>query len=130
MPSIAAKIVIPVHVVLYFTLQFGLRNVIPFLKDVHYLYFTAVLFVFDMLLMWVIVKKNPRPEDFVLHDAKAVDMTPWKNGKIWATVTLLVMVAAYVIFSPLGFGKSDTSTFERYQQSQSSAAVAVQTVQE
>ena len=129
-PSIAAKIVIPVHVVLYFTLQFGLRNVIPFLKDVHYLYFTAVLFVFDMLLMWVIVKKNPRPEDFVLHDAKAVDMTPWKNGKIWATVTLLVMVAAYVIFSPLGFGKSDTSTFERYQQSQSSAAVAVQTVQE
>ena len=129
-PSIAAKIVIPVHVVLYFTLQFGLRNVIPFLKDVHYLYFTAVLFVFDMLLMWVIVKKNPRPEDFVLHDAKAVDMTPWKNGKIWATVTLLVMVAAYIVFSPLGFGKSDTSTFERYQQSQSSAAVAVQTVQE
>ena len=128
-PAIAAKIVIPVHVVLYFTLQFGLRNVIPWMKDMHYLYFTAVLFVFDMILMWVIVKKNPRPEDFVLHDAKAVDMTPWKHGKFWAAATLLVMVAAYVVFSPLGFGKSETSTFERYQETKASASV-VQTVQE
>ena len=128
-PSIAAKIVIPVHVVLYFILQFGLRNVIPALNDIHYLYFTAILFVFDMLLMWVIVKKNPRPEDFVLHDAKAVDMTPWKTGKFWATVTLLIMVGAYVIFSPLGFGKSDTSTYQRYLDSQSTAAVT-QTVQD
>ena len=76
-----------------------------------------------MLLMWVIVKKNPRPEDFVLHDAKAVDMTPWKTGKFWATVTLLIMVGAYVLFSPLGFGKSDTTTYERYLESQSTAAV-------
>ena len=128
-PSIAAKIVIPVHVVLYFLLQFVLRNMIPALNDIHYLYFTAVLFVFDMLLMWVIVKKSPRPEDFVLHDAKAVDMTPWKNGKIWATITLLVMVAAYIIFSPLGFGKSETSTFERYQANQASTSVT-ETVQE
>ncbi|MDO4270517.1 MAG: solute:sodium symporter family transporter, partial [Eubacteriales bacterium] len=113
-PAIAAKIVIPVHVVLYFSLQFGLRNVVPFLRDVHYLYFTAVLFVFDMLLMFIIVKMNPRPTDFVLEDSKAVDLTPWKNGKIWATLTLLIMVAAYVIFSPLGFGKSDTTTYQRY----------------
>ena len=48
------------HVVLYFILQFGLRNVIPLLNNIHYLYFTAILFVFDMLLMWVIVKKHPR----------------------------------------------------------------------
>ena len=82
-----------------------------------------------MILMWVIVKKNPRPEDFVLHDAKAVDMTPWKHGKFWAAATLLVMVAAYVVFSPLGFGKSETSTFERYQETKASASV-VQTVQE
>ena len=128
-PSIAAKIVIPAHVVLYFLLQFVLRNMIPALNDIHYLYFTAVLFVFDMLLMWVIVKKSPRPEDFVLHDAKAVDMTSWKNGKIWATITLLVMVAAYIIFSPLGFGKSETSTFERYQANQASTSVT-ETVQE
>lgn len=103
-PAIAAKIVIPVHVVLYCVLQFGLRNVIPALENVHYLYFTAVLFVFDMLLMWAIVKINPRPTDFVLEDSKAVDLTPWKSGKIWAAVTLGVMVLAYIVFSPLVLG--------------------------
>ena len=122
-PSNAAKIIIPVHVVLYVILQFGLRNVIPALQDIHYLYFTAILFVFDMILMWVIVKVNPRPTDFELYDAKAVDMTPWKTGKFWATVTLLIMVGAYIIFSPLGFGKSETSTYERYLESNATAAV-------
>ena len=123
-PAIAAKIVIPVHVVLYFILQFGLRNVIPALNNIHYLYFTAILFVFDMLLMWVIVKKHPRATDFELKDVGAVDLTPWKNGKIWATVTLLIMVLAYVIFSPLGFGKSEKTTYQNYLENQTTASVS------
>ena len=128
-PAIAAKIVIPVHVVLYFILQFGLRNVIPFLNNIHYLYFTAILFVFDMILMWVIVKKCPREKDFELKDVGAVDLTPWHNGKIWATVTLIIMCLAYVIFSPLGFGKSEKTTYQTYLENQSSASV-VTTVQD
>ena len=124
-PSNAAKIIIPVHVVLYAILQFGLREFIPALHDIHYLYFTAILFVFDMALMWVIVKKSPRPTDYVLKDACAVDLTPWKTGKFWATVTLLIMVAAYIIFSPLGFGKSETTTYERYLADQATASVAI-----
>lgn len=103
-PTAAPKIIIPVHVVLYCILQFGLRNAVPALQNVHYLYFTAVLFVFDMLLTLVIVKTNPRPTDFVLHDAKVVDMTPWKNGKFWAAVTLGIMFLAYIVFSPIGVG--------------------------
>ena len=103
-PALAAKIVIPVHVVLYCILNFGLRNVIPALADVHYLYFTAILFVFDMILMYVIVKMRPRPTDFVLEDSGAVDMTPWKHGKIFAVCTLLIMFGAYLLFSPLGIG--------------------------
>ena len=128
-PAIAAKIVIPVHVVLYFILQFGLRNVIPFLHNIHYLYFTAILFVFDMILMWVIVKKHPREKDFELKDVGAVDLTPWHNGKIWAAVTLIIMCLAYVIFSPLGFGKSEKTTYQTYLENQSSASV-VTTVQD
>ena len=128
-PAIAAKIVIPVHVVLYFILQFGLRNVIPFLHNIHYLYFTAILFIFDMILMWVIVKKCPREKDFELKDVGAVDLTPWHNGKIWATVTLIIMCLAYVIFSPLGFGKSEKTTYQSYLENQSNASV-VTTVQD
>ncbi|MFR6189298.1 MAG: hypothetical protein ACLUI6_10055, partial [Butyricicoccus sp.] len=94
------------------------------LNNIHYLYFTAILFVFDMLLMWVIVKKHPRATDFELKDVGAVDLTPWKNGKIWATVTLLIMVLAYIIFSPLGFGKSEKTTYQNYLENQTTASVS------
>ena len=124
MVKIGQNFVIPVHVVLYFILQFGLRNVIPALNNIHYLYFTAILFVFDMLLMWVIVKMHPRATDFELKDVGAVDLTPWKNGKIWATVTLLIMVLAYIIFSPLGFGKSEKTTYQNYLEKQTTASVS------
>ena len=77
-----------------------------------------------MLLMWVIVKKQPRATDFELKDVGAVDLTPWKNGKIWATVTLLIMVLAYVIFSPLGFGKSEKTTYQNYLENQTTASVS------
>lgn len=103
-PANAAKIVIPVHVVLYFLLQFVLRYQIPALENMHYLYFTAFLFVVDIILMAIIVKVNPRPTDFVLNDAQAVDMTPWKNGKIVAGVVLGIMCLAYIVFSPLCLG--------------------------
>ncbi|OUP52701.1 solute:sodium symporter family transporter [Butyricicoccus pullicaecorum] len=103
-PANAAKIVIPIHVVLYFLLQFYLRYQIPFLENTHYLYFTAFLFVIDMIIMCIIVKVHPRETDFVLHDAQAVDLTPWKNGKYVAAFVLAIMCLAYVIFSPLCLG--------------------------
>lgn len=103
-PSIAAKIVIPVHAIAYFLLQFVLRNQVPALKNVHYLYFTTVLFVFDMLLMWVIVRMKPRETDFELVDSGVVDLTPWKNGKIVSAVVLAIMLITYIVFSPIGVG--------------------------
>lgn len=104
-PTVMPKIVIPVHVVLYCALQFGLRNVIPALQNVHYLYFTAGLFVFDMLLVAIITKVSPRSSDFILNDAGAVDLTPWKQGKVVSAVVLTIMVLAYVVFSPLVLAK-------------------------
>lgn len=104
-PAIAPKIVIPVHVVLYFILNFGMRNYIPLLQDIHYLYFTAVLFFVDLAMMYVIGKVKPRDTDFVLKDSGAVELTPWKHGKLWATVTLGIMLLAYIVFSPLVLGR-------------------------
>ena len=103
-PANAAKIVIPIHVVLYFLLQFYLRYQIPVLENTHYLYFTAFLFIIDMIIMCIIVKVHPRETDFVLHDAQAVDLTPWKNGKYVAAFVLAIMCLAYVVFSPLCLG--------------------------
>lgn len=104
-PSIMPKIVIPVHVVLYCTLQFGLRKCIPALSNVHYLYFTAILFVIDMIMVVIITKLCPRKTDFVLEDAGAVDLTPWKYGKIVSIIVLAIMVLTYIVFSPLCLAK-------------------------
>lgn len=99
-PTIAPKIVIPFHVVMY-----TICNIIPSFKQLHYLYFTAILFVLDMILIYVIAKVKPRENDFVLHDSQAVDLTPWKHGKVFAIITLTIMLIAYIIFSPLILGK-------------------------
>lgn len=100
----SAKIVICFHVVTYLLLQFVLRNIIPALAEVHYLYFTAGLFCVDMLFMYLLTKVDYLKEEFKLRDAKVVDMTPWKNGKYYAAASLIIMVLAYMLCSPLGIG--------------------------
>ena len=105
------KVVIPIHVVLYCFLQFWARNHIAALENVHYLYFTAVLFVFDMIIVAIMIKTHPRTTDFVLEDHSAVDLTPWKAGKVVAAISLIVMVIAYILFSPLGVAASGYVTY-------------------
>ena len=75
-------------------------------------------------MTWSNRNKNKGAEVWVQKDVGAVDLTPWKNGKIWATVTLLIMVLAYIIFSPLGFGKSEKTTYQNYLENQTTASVS------
>ena len=35
---------------------------------------------------------------------RVMDMTPWKNGKVWAIAGAAVVAIMYLIFSPLGIG--------------------------
>lgn len=109
--AVLPKVVIPIHVVLYCLLQFILRNQIDALANVHYLYFTAVLFVVDMIIVAICNKVAPRQTDFVLEDHAAVDLTPWKLGRAIACVSLIVMAIAYIIFSPIGVAASGYVTY-------------------
>ena len=52
----------------------------------------------------ICIKVAPRENDFIMPDAKVMDMTPWKHGKIWAAVGAGVVVVMYIIFSPLVLG--------------------------
>ena len=98
-PAFMPKIVIPVHVVLYCVLNFGLRRVIPALADIHYLYFTAALFVFDMILVCIITKVRPRETNYELRDSKAVDMTPGKAEK-WSPPSYCASWLQPISYSP------------------------------
>lgn len=98
-PAIAPKIVVPIHMVLY-----GASKVIPFFGRFHYLYVVFALFVLECVIYGICIKVCPRENDWVMPDAKIMDLTPWKSGKLWAAVGAGVVVVMYLIFSPLGIG--------------------------
>ena len=98
-PAIAPKIVIPIHIVLY-----GLTKVIPFFSRFHYLYVVFALFVLECIIYAICIKVSPRQLAWEMPDAKVMDMTPWKNGKVWAIAGAAVVAIMYLIFSPLGIG--------------------------
>lgn len=98
-PAIAPKIIIPLHMVLY-----GASKVIPFFSQFHYLYVVFALFVLECIIFAVCIKVCPRETAWAMPDAKVMDMTAWKNGKIWAAAGIAVVIVMYLIFSPIGIG--------------------------
>ena len=64
-----------------------------------------------MIIVAIVIKVHPRETDFVLENHSAVDLTPWKYGKIVAAISLIVMVIAYIIFSPIGVAAKGFGTY-------------------
>lgn len=118
-PKNVAKIMVPVHMVLYVLLCYVLPNYIAFFGKVHYLYWTFVLFFVDLGIVWLMTKWHPLEEEFELPDnpPKNMDMTPWRHRKMAIVLTILIIAGIYTVFSPLGLGKSEQTTWERYQES-------------
>lgn len=98
-PSIAPKITVPVHIIIY-----GATKVIPFCQKWHYLYWVLLCFVIESLIYLACIKICPRETEWEMPDAKVMDMTPWKTGKLWAGVGVAVIIVMYVICSPLVLG--------------------------
>lgn len=95
-PNFAPKLTLVVHIACYSLMM----HFIP----LHFLYFEVAAFVIDLILLYICSKVAPRPEPYVLQDISPVDMTPWKWRWPVITITAIVLVAMYVMFSPLGLG--------------------------
>ena len=81
---------------------YGATKVIPFFSQFHYLYVVFALFVLECIIFAVCTKVCPRETAWEMPDAKVMDMTSWKSGKIWAAAGIAVVIVMYLIFSPLG----------------------------
>jgi len=97
MPSIAPKITIAVHIILYGSLM-------KLFPNVHFLYFETLTFAVDIVLMYIIAKIHPSEKEYVQKDTDVVDMTPWKYRWHITVITFLIMIGIYILFSPLGLG--------------------------
>lgn len=62
----------------------------------HFLGLGFILVVASMLIVGAI---KPRETDFVQEDVKAVDMTPWKHGKLAGGILCVIVVIIYAIFA-------------------------------
>lgn len=57
-----------------------------------------------MLIMYLMHRrnKNKGAEVWVQKDVGAVDLTPWKYRHVVSIIGLILAVAIYIFFSPLG----------------------------
>lgn len=96
-PPIAPKAGLVLHVVLY-----SLTKTPLFPIHCHYLYVLFFLFVFQIAFQLIMSKVRPTAQPYVMKDAQVVDMTPWKHGKKAAIICIVLMLALYTLFSPIG----------------------------
>ena len=108
LPQYAAKLIMVFHIVCY-----GLFLIIapqyPVVGgSIHYLYAILVLWPIELLIMAFLNHRNkaahPDMQAWEQPDVHAVDMTPWKYGKLCAVIIVVVCIIVYAAFSPLGFG--------------------------
>ncbi len=121
-PRYIGKIIIPLHIVAYSLVNFILPNFFDWFGTVFYMYWYIVFFVLDMLIAALLIKFKPLSEDFELKEnpPEGMDMRPWKNRKKAIVLILACTALVYTVFSPLCLGKSDQTTWERYQEYQNS----------
>lgn len=101
LPAYTPKVITIFHVVCYGAFLLAKPCYPGTENPIHYLYAMAVLFPVELLIMWALNKYRPG-EEYVPQDVGAVDLTPWKYRHVVSIIGLLLAVAIYILFSPLG----------------------------
>lgn len=97
-PALAAKIVIVFHIVAYGLLKFVFDEVVT----LHFLHLYAILFAIEVAIMLLAGKMVPRQTAWDVPQMARVDLTPWRFARPAAFTLLSLVVALYIVFSPLG----------------------------
>jgi len=124
-PAIAAKVAIILGAVLYsisiFFLEPHYRNTAVAAAEAagitgdelkyvetgaypHFLHVMAILFLMNVIIMLVIGQIKPRKEAYEAKYTRQVDITPWKYVNQVGVLVCIIVVAIYVMFSPLMLG--------------------------
>lgn len=102
-PAKACWIMTAVHIVLYGA---GLKFIAG--TYCHYMYILTSCFIIDCLIMLAFAKFAPKAELAAIRELPndpQVDMTPWKYAKTFGWLIMILLIAIYVIFSPLVLAK-------------------------
>ena len=107
-PALGAKLVIVFHVIAYGIIKFALADVVT----LHFLHLYGVLFVIELGIMLAATLIRPRPEPWSFVSRQRTDLTPWRGAIPTAILLGSLVVAIYLLFSPIGLaGGPLTGTF-------------------
>ena len=98
-PPIAAKISLTFFVTVYGILQLFVK------PDLHYLHQSAILFAICCVMMLIIGKLKPMDKPFELTVRDVVNIEPWENRFKASGFVIFVMIAMYIVFSPIGLAQ-------------------------
>jgi SSS family solute:Na+ symporter len=119
-PALGAKIVLTAGVVLYLISLISLE---PYFRDSavaeavangitdpnklgiisaeaypHYLHVMGILFVFNILVMFITSKLRPKKDEYIPKVTDALDVTPWKYTIICGILIAILVIGTYIIF--------------------------------
>jgi SSS family solute:Na+ symporter len=100
--ALGAKIVIIFHIIAYGLVKFVFAEQVT----LHFLHLYAILFVIEVSIMLVTGHFKPRETAWTFKKQNLVDLTPWKYAAPLAITLLSLVVALYVLFSPMGLAGS------------------------
>jgi len=95
-PPIGAKVALIYFIVCYAITQLFVDT------GLHFLHIMAILFVTSVGIMLLFGKLYPMKVPYKAVDKKLVNTTPWKYRHIVSVILVLIVIAAYILFSPLG----------------------------
>jgi solute:Na+ symporter, SSS family len=64
----------------------------------HYLHIMGILFVFNVLVMFISSKIKPKKDAYIPKVTDSLDVTPWKYTIIFGIVIAILVLTSYIIF--------------------------------
>ncbi|PAE17800.1 solute:sodium symporter family transporter [Virgibacillus sp. 7505] len=110
-PASAAKVVIIFHVVAYYMMVWGFRQIFDWDPGINYIHIYGILLAIEVVFMLIMAKIKPlkviKP---VFYAENGEDhLVPWKHA-IPVSITLIFsIVIFYVIFSPIGLAYEEAA---------------------
>ena len=100
-PALAAKVAMASGVILYSISQFFLKDYVIENGGTypHFLHIMAILFLFNIVIMFLIGKFKPRAVAYEQAYTEQVDITPWKHINLMGAIVILIVVSTYFIFT-------------------------------
>lgn len=64
----------------------------------HYLHVMGILFVFNLIVMFVSSKLKPKKDEYIPKSTELIDVTPWKYTIICGVLIAILVIGSYIIF--------------------------------